>query len=821
VRPIVAGRLESQFGNGHSNQNAYILMYKQKNDTEIFEYEDIPDYWVEEIQKQNDKAKADRAAYEFERNHLEIYLQPQALFDIQEGIQIKYVDANDTEEQGLKIKFTFDTTVADLKTRIRQELSLDESAIFDAFEVCQLGNNLCQVFRALSDFSDENIISQTKITHFSTWLVTCDEKLIAYLQSVKGEEREPIFINYKYKDVENRFIMYRDMTCGDFVQKTAELYGFDHYKKIKCIYFADGIMRRLDRLKYDVEKQRDHTLKSLNLRDSSCIVVEDKSAEEIEIEEKNSSLPANFIDPDSTFATTSEQIINVDETENIRTVLMYKEEDSEFLERFNVDLNWTIGELHEKLKQYMGIDKNEDRRLKRLYDNSLIVKEELGVKLSDYPEFIEGGVRLRIEYGRFPSVEEIALNVALFQEPEMTLRFYFNKESVIHEGKEKMCKEFGVEPNKYRLWRTSFDNQPQYIVKKEKQHWEKNHIGNGDFLLLKSEQDILPDEQVLIDIHETKTGIANDCKNIGHLICKDSDTLDDLKDAILAMEEYREKPELNNFETDCIRLRARSRNLFFGRIFREKNKTLKNLKIKSGDHLVVQFLDHPENLKNNEIVLLLRKRDIKNMDYHEFVEFIYDHDKAPPMLLHLRSKISEKMGIPAENLAIAKYIPHAYDWKYWNPDEDVPVKSKGKKGGQKGKNNQNNQGKKNKGKKNKKNAKEEQKETPAEEPASKQEVESTETQPIDKPEEAVKEKQEFIKLSLMDLRSAPFLLAEGDILGVRDNSEEGAATDDFQTVADIQNRERLEELKKLDKDIKVANSKPSHNNDPFKIFTDF
>ena len=112
----------------------------------------------------------------------------------------------------------------------------------------------------------------------------------------------------------------------------------------------------------------------------------------------------------------------------------------------------------------------------------------------------------------------------------------------------------------------------------------------------------------------------------------------------------------------------------------------------------------------------------------------------------------------------------------------------------------------NKGKKNKDKKKNE-----------KQEEEAKE----DKKDNAKEEKQEYSKLAILDLRTTPFLLAEGDILGVRDNSEERATQDDFQTITDIQNRERLEELKKFEKDNKGGKSKPSHNNDPLKILTDF
>lgn len=36
----------------------------------------------------------------------------------------------------------------------------------------------------------------------------------------------------------------------------------------------------------------------------------------------------------------------------------------------------------------------------------------------------------------------------------------------------------------------------------------------------------------------------------------------------------------------------------------------------------------------------------------------------------------------------------------------------------------------------------------------------------------------------LDLRKFPFMLNDGDIIGIRLDNEEGAATDDFQTEAD-------------------------------------
>ena len=146
VRPIVPGRLESQFGNGSSNQSAYILVYKLKEKEEKLVHQDIPSYWVDEILKRNQLAEKEKEAYEFERNKLEIYLQPQILFDIQPNKSLRYLDVKDTEEQGVKIKFSFDNTVKEVKEMIRQVLSMDGDQNFSAFETCQLSNELNQIF---------------------------------------------------------------------------------------------------------------------------------------------------------------------------------------------------------------------------------------------------------------------------------------------------------------------------------------------------------------------------------------------------------------------------------------------------------------------------------------------------------------------------------------------------------------------------------------------------------------------------------------------------------------------------------------------------
>ena len=97
-----------------------------------------------------------------------------------------------------------------------------------------------------------------------------------------------------------------------------------------------------------------------------------------------------------------------------------------------------------------------------------------------------------------------------------------------------------------------------------------------------------------------------------------------------------------------------------------------------------------------------------------------------PKIYDLANACKSPLGIDnSEKVSIAKYIPHGFEWKWMNPDE-VIVEKKGKK----------------------------------------QKTE-TKTPACD-----------------IDVRKFPYLLKDGDIIGLRIENEIDAAIDDFQTAAD-------------------------------------
>ena len=68
-----------------------------------------------------------------------------------------------------------------------------------------------------------------------------------------------------------------------------------------------------------------------------------------------------------------------------------------------------------------------------------------------------------------------------------------------------------------------------------------------------------------------------------------------------------------------IRIREKTYNGFFGRIFRENAKTLKQHGIKDRGSLVVQILHEEEVLSADDFVLTFSKRDTATQSYTDMI----------------------------------------------------------------------------------------------------------------------------------------------------------------------------------------------------------
>jgi hypothetical protein len=79
---------------------------------------------------------------------------------------------------------------------------------------------------------------------------------------------------------------------------------------------------------------------------------------------------------------------------------------------------------------------------------------------------------------------------------------------------------------------------------------------------------MLPGEKLKIALHCTSTGLSEDSQYMKDIEVSKEITLSELKEIII------DCLDLQLQDPDCLRLREKNNNMFFGKIFRE-NKTLK------------------------------------------------------------------------------------------------------------------------------------------------------------------------------------------------------------------------------------------------------
>ena len=254
-------------------------------------------------------------------------------------------------------------------------------------------------------------------------------------------------------------------------------------------------------------------------------------------------------------------------------------------------------------------------------------------------------------------------------------------------------------------------------------------------------------------VNVTMTGMPDDCQYLGQIDVSKEIKLNELKDIIQGQFPFFQDTD---YPPECMRIRQKLNTTFFGKIYKDPtgNKTLKSLGIKNSQAIVIQLLPEPELLDDKTIVLLLSKRDCDKKEYtaKQEVKFDFKTDgKQFPTLAPLKQLARQVYGLKDnESIELAKFIVHQFEWKHINGNEKVEQK-KGKKG----------------------------------------------------------KTVEMINVSNMDLRVNPFFLQDGDIIGVRIESE-NKDNDDWQTESDKVAKAEFD-LKRREREKEKAEEKKAKN----------
>ena len=319
----------------------------------------------------------------------------------------------------------------------------------------------------------------------------------------------------------------------------------------------------------------------------------------------------------------------LDDTPNLRTCLVERA-GIRGCEVMQVDiLKMTIKDLTDKICKELFL--KQPQRLLNLTNNRYYTKEDESMLLSAFEQFNEGGARIEVHEGRYCSENEISIEVEFVPPKENphnfkedTKVFYFDSSHSVEQCKYQICDEFGLFKGtnedeikkQYLLYRLDNFDDPTHPLRKEKATFEKNVVRFGEKLILKNSKDGAgPGDILKIGISITSSGLPEDSTFIGTLDASADQKLEDVRDMILSMDRFQKK----NLDESCLRIREKQNNMFFGRIFRQKQygQTLKQCGIKGDYQMVVQPLLEPEEIDEKTFVLLMCRRDCKTKTYSQ------------------------------------------------------------------------------------------------------------------------------------------------------------------------------------------------------------
>jgi len=121
-------------------------------------------------------------------------------------------------------------------------------------------------------------------------------------------------------------------------------------------------------------------------------------------------------------------------------------------------------------------------------------------------------------------------------------------------------------------------------------------------------------------------------------------------------------PEFEKAEVSHLRLGLLRKDEFLDHFIKGNGqKTLKKLGFKREVKIVVQVLDEPETLNENNMLLYIAMRDVENRTYEKPMQWVWEAPKDPT-LMNLKTALIEfkKLHLEPKDIECAKYFNYKF-----------------------------------------------------------------------------------------------------------------------------------------------------------------
>ena len=218
-------------------------------------------------------------------------------------------------------------------------------------------------------------------------MIVNDPALKQALLPVTSQDILPITIKVRHFGNENMVEVYNNLPLDDLIQRISILTQLEaKTQMIKIV--EDTMIRRIDRKVFNSDNPNiKNTLKDLKIIDNSALLVELKDPAELQQKlvqgDDGDVITINKVSAPS--KNEDEEMIDIDSTENIRTVIVNMDSDKNTFDRYQINIDWTLQELTDYILKEKQLE--PPYKLRNLTTQRLFVKEELDTKMRSYQDF--------------------------------------------------------------------------------------------------------------------------------------------------------------------------------------------------------------------------------------------------------------------------------------------------------------------------------------------------------------------------------------------------------------------------------------------------
>jgi hypothetical protein len=647
----------------------------------------------------NNQICEQRILYEEELKSLTITIFDQSNFYIDEFGIISIKDNQDLEKTkdqfDLKLKFynTYENLLTEIinKNKDFEIKNIDDLILFEiiykkdtSYNNSNTPNNKVIILQKYDSTMKSETLENLKICHKGRFILVnknqphSENNLLADLiDSQIGINYEPINLKIFYGTQEKQIRVFSNLDIPSFKDKIKQfllipqsidiVLNFKSGSGTSSNLISNQKNINLEKVGFDRKNQCWLNLKQLKVTDNSLIFIA-KSAE------------GGFCKNNNTDCTT-----NLEFEEKINCLV--KIEDEEEITVVRARLNTTFEQLIAKIKKKLNLKFEEENqsdagneinstspliRVRKELDGKIIFKNQMTKQLHNDEMFIEGGVRLRVEFGEPYEISEILLKIILenkdSRDSSSNIREFIGdpEKTTISELKKFICEQFNLKLEEHMFYKTSALGDPIKAIKNENQTITKSGLKDSDIIFFKN---------ISADLYETYQ-IKLYSPRVGVNLLEDSEyvfkPIDEKKNLILELnlskentlknlkEKIIEEIGLGNISTDFLRLRSINKKFDPERIFRGESITLKKLNFDNPQMILYEILNDQENLKENQIQLYLWKRNLEGKSYTDKQSIIFEFSNNLASSDQLYEIVRKLTGW--RNIKLAKYAKFNYQW---------------------------------------------------------------------------------------------------------------------------------------------------------------